>query len=290
MSTTSVPSQHVPSLPAQALGERRGRPRRVPQASRRWQSRRPRRAAYGDALPALRRVRSGHGIGVHATLGDGWRVAGDALAGEINGDPEPRAIRIETVVVPTYEVPRTAPPTEADAGENPAFGKLAGLVLDMKVLAESDAKKLPKQLEPLLAAYRDWIDREHAKLSDPREGLAQFGDAGPVAIANCRRTLQRIEEGLALISKDASACQAFLFMNRSMWPQRPWRSRQARPTHRRGTDPRHGFERPCYRHRSLRDTRCGPRNLAAASVACRSTDGMPAAAPLRRFHGNFIKR
>jgi len=192
----------------------------------------------------------GHGIGVHATLGDGRQVAGDALAGEINGDPEPRAIRIETVVVPTYEVPRTAPTTEADAGENPAFGKLAGLVLDMKVLAESDAKKLPKQLEPLLAAYRDWIDREHAKLSDPREGLAQFGDAGPVAIANCRRTLQRIEEGLALISKDASARQAFLFT------QRPWRSRQARPTHRRGTDPRHGFERTCYRHRSLRDTRC----------------------------------
>jgi len=110
----------------------------------------------------------GHGIGVHATLGDGRQVAGDALASEINGDPEPRAIRIETVVVPTYEVPRTAPPTEADAGENTAFGKLAGLVLDMKVLAESDAKKLPKQLEPLLAAYRDWIDREHAKLSDAR--------------------------------------------------------------------------------------------------------------------------
>ena len=46
------------------------------------------------------------------------------------------AMSIETVVVPTYEVPRTTPPTEEDADENPAFGKLAGLVLDMKLLAE----------------------------------------------------------------------------------------------------------------------------------------------------------
>ena len=114
-------------------------------------------------------------------------------------------VSIETVVVPAYEVPRTTPPTEEDADENPAFGKLAGLVLDMKVLAEADAKKLPKLLEPLVAAYRDWIDREEAKLSDPEEGLAQFGDAGRVAIDNCRPTLKRIEEGLELLTKDSQS-------------------------------------------------------------------------------------
>lgn len=77
----------------------------------------------------------GHGISVHA---------------DVDKDSSDRARSIETVIVPTYEVPRTAPPTEEDAGENPAFGKLAGLVLDMKVLAEADAKKLQKQLAPLV--------------------------------------------------------------------------------------------------------------------------------------------
>ena len=147
----------------------------------------------------------GHGISVHA---------------EVAADSPDMATSIETVIVPTYEVPRTAPPTEEDADDNPAFGKLAGLVLDMKVLAESDAKKLPKQLEPLVAAYREWIDREEAKLKNPKEGLSLFGDAGQVAIDNCRLTLQRIEEGLTLLTKDAKACEAFLFMNRAMWLQR----------------------------------------------------------------------
>ena len=147
----------------------------------------------------------GHGISVHA---------------EVSAESSDRATSIETVVVPTYEVPRTAPPTEEDAGENPAFGKLQGIVLDMKVLAESDAKKLTKQLEPLVVAYKDWIDQEEAKLKDPKEGLSQFGDAGQVAISNCRLTLNRIEEGLALLSKDPKACDAFLFMNRAMWLQR----------------------------------------------------------------------
>ncbi|MFN5284018.1 MAG: helicase, partial [Planctomyces sp.] len=35
-----------------------------------------------------------------------------------------------------------------------------------------------------------------------------------------RQTLQRIEEGLKLLTKDSKACEAFLFMNRAMWMQR----------------------------------------------------------------------
>lgn len=147
----------------------------------------------------------GHGVGVHA---------------EVAENSPDRAVSIETVVVPTYEVPRTTPPTEEDADENPAFGKLVGLVLDMKLLAEADTKSLLKLLEPLVTAYRDWIDREEAKLTDPKEGLAQFGDAGQVAIDNCRFTLKRIEEGLELLTKDSKAFEAFQFMNQAMWLQR----------------------------------------------------------------------
>ena len=147
----------------------------------------------------------GHGVSVHA---------------EASKEFPDRATLVETVIVPTSEIPRTTPPTEADVNTNPAFGKLAGLVLDMKTLAEADAKKLPKQLEPLVIAYRDWIDREEAKLADPKEGLAQFGDAARVAIDNCRITLKRIEEGLELLTKDSKAFESFSFMNRAMWLQR----------------------------------------------------------------------
>jgi hypothetical protein len=147
----------------------------------------------------------GHGISVHA---------------QVAKDSPDRATSIETVIVPCHEVPRTTPPTEEDADENPAFGQLAGMVLDMKLLAEADAKTLPKQMGPLVTAYKEWIDGEEAKLKDPSEGLAQFGDAGRVAIDNCRFTLKRIEEGLELLARDTKAFESFRFMNRAMWLQR----------------------------------------------------------------------
>lgn len=94
----------------------------------------------------------GHGVSVHAEAPEGSSCG---------------ASRIETILVPRHEVPRTTPPTEADADENPAFGKLAGLVLDMKTLAEATPKTLPPMLAPLVVAYRDWIDREEVRLADP---------------------------------------------------------------------------------------------------------------------------
>ena len=81
----------------------------------------------------------GHGVSVHA---------------EVSEESSDRATLIRTEFVPRYEVPRTTPPTEDDADENPAFGKLKGLVLDMKELAEADAKKLPKMLGPLVACLQ----------------------------------------------------------------------------------------------------------------------------------------
>lgn len=147
----------------------------------------------------------GHGVSVHA---DASEEAAD------------KAILIRTEFVPRYEVPRTAPPTEGDVEENPAFGQLKGLILDMKELADADSKKLPKLLSPLITAYREWIDREEAKLHDPNEGLSQFGEAPQVAIDNCRQTLQRIEAGLQLLQQDRQAFEAFQFMNRAMWLQR----------------------------------------------------------------------
>jgi hypothetical protein len=147
----------------------------------------------------------GHGVSVHA---------------QVDPKQPDQAVSIETVIVPTYEVPRTSPPTDADVDRHPAFGKLKGLVVDMKVLAESDGKRLQALMGPLVEAYRDWIEGEAAKLKDPSEKLDAFGDAGQAAINECRSTLQRMEEGLRLLAKDAKALEAFQFMNRAMWLQR----------------------------------------------------------------------
>jgi hypothetical protein len=150
----------------------------------------------------------GHGISVHV---------------ETSPEHRDRAMSIRTEWIPRYEVPRTAPPTEEDADANPAFRLLDGLILDMKVLAEADAKKLPKMLEPLTVAYRQWIDGEAAKLNDPAENLAQFGDAPQYAIDHCRRTLKRIEEGLKLVltDKPVSASMANPTISGSTIPRSP---------------------------------------------------------------------
>ena len=147
----------------------------------------------------------GHGVSVHA---------------QVAADCSDRAVLVRTQMVPRYEVPQTTPPTADDADENPAYGKLNGLVLDMKELAETPAKGLRKKLEPLITAYREWIDGQATKLADSNEGLGQFKDAAETAIENCRTTLHRLEAGLNLIEKNPQAGEAFRFMNRAMWLQR----------------------------------------------------------------------
>lgn len=146
----------------------------------------------------------GHGVGVHV---------------DVSPDPN-HAVRVRTRIVPTYEIPKTTPPTPTDAETNPAFAKLDGLVLDMKALAEANTKQYRPKLKQLVEAYRDWIDREEKRIADPTEGLAAFKHAAQLAITRCRTTLQRIEAGLTLLDKDDKAAQAFQFMNRAMWLQR----------------------------------------------------------------------
>jgi len=146
----------------------------------------------------------GHGIGVHV---------------DVSPDPN-HAVRVRTKVVPSYEIPRTTPPRPEDAEINPAFAKLEGLVLDMKLLAEANPKQYRPMLKPLLDAYQDWIDREEKRIADSAEGLANFKHVAQQAIARCRSTLKRIEAGLDLFDMDDKAGQAFAFMNRAMWLQR----------------------------------------------------------------------
>jgi ribosomal protein L24E len=147
----------------------------------------------------------GHGVSVHA---------------DVSMDRQDRAVRVKTTIIPSYEVAKTTPPTAADANIHPAFAKLAGLVLDMKILADTPQKDLRQKLEPLTLAYKTWIDAQEAKTHDPAEGLPSFKDAAASAITNFRQTLKRIEEGIAVIATDTKGFEAFRFMNRAMWLQR----------------------------------------------------------------------
>ncbi len=103
---------------------------------------------------------------------------------------------------------------------NPAFGKLAGLGLDMRCWPNRTLRDCRKQTRTVVAAYGTGFEREEAKLKERRKDFRSL--VTPVAwpIDNCRLTLKRIEEGLTLLTKDTKACEAFLFMNRAMWLQR----------------------------------------------------------------------
>ena len=141
----------------------------------------------------------GHGVGVHTET--------------LPGDPT-RAIRLSTCVVPSYDVPRTEAPTPIE------IPGLAELVLDMKELAECSAAELPGKLTPLTTAYAAWIAEQTACIDDPDSDLADYHLAAQQAMAECQRTLERIREGIDLLTKNVYAAKAFAFMNRAMWQQR----------------------------------------------------------------------
>lgn len=141
----------------------------------------------------------GHGVAVHATL------------------PAPlaqRATQVETEWVPRFDVPQQTPRAPAD-DEN-----LAGVVMDMKELAELPKIGLIASLRHIETAYRIWIKMEEAKLTLPAEQLAGHEDAAQRAIQRCTRALQRIKAGIDLIEHDPLAEAAFRFANRAMWQQR----------------------------------------------------------------------
>ncbi len=141
----------------------------------------------------------GHGIGVHAET--------------VPGDPT-RAVRLATRVVPTYDVPRTEAPTTIE------IPGLTDLVLDMQGLAESSMPELAGKLMPLATSYETWIAEQTTRINNPDAGLAEYQHVAEQAMEECQRTLVRMKEGIALLSKNRHAAQAFSFMNKAMWQQR----------------------------------------------------------------------
>lgn len=164
---------------------------------------------------------AGHGVSVHVTL------------------PEPNAERatlIETAFIPLAEVAQQVPPTPQDDG----FASLAGLVRDMKVLAEMPKADLVANLRIMEGAYGDWIVREAAKLADPAEGLERHREAVGKTLERCQRMRERIKEGIDVIENDSRAEEAFRFSNRAMWLQRI-RSTYARRVRKKEMAPEEGL-------------------------------------------------
>ena len=141
----------------------------------------------------------GHGVSAHA---------------DVSAHDPTCAYRLTTVVVPTYEVPKTIAPTPAD---QPA---LADLVVDMQTLAETADGGFGAVLTPLVSAYQAWLDAQQARIADPAAQLAGFAPTAAEVLAQGRAALTRIAAGIALLDANTQAADAFRFANRAMWQQR----------------------------------------------------------------------
>ena len=142
---------------------------------------------------------TGHNIAVHVVRdeADPWR-----------------ATRIETTVIPRHEVPRQTGPDESEEVA------LAGLVLDMKELAEAPRSELDRMLRPLPDAYAAWMRRQRDRVGAEGERLSEFAAEAGAALSECDVALSRIRDGLALLQGNEDAAKAFRFANRAMWHQR----------------------------------------------------------------------
>ena len=146
-----------------------------------------------------REFAGGHGVSVAVTLAPG------------SAD---RAVRLATQVAPTYELPETTAPTLAD------IPGLAGLQLDMRLLAIEPLDDILAGLRVLPAAYGEWIAARKVEAGDPNTGLTGYGSIPLDNLRRCERAMARIHEGIALVASDPRAEAAFRFMNQAMWQQR----------------------------------------------------------------------
>ncbi|MEU2662068.1 DISARM system helicase DrmA [Micromonospora sp. NPDC007220] len=148
----------------------------------------------------------GHGTAVHAE--------------PASADPL-RAHEVRTTTVPAHELPFTDVPSSEQDDDLP---KLADVELDMRRLAELAAgpvESLTAALQPLVAGYRAWIDRNEATAADPQRRLDEYGPQVREALRDAREAADRITAGIRLLAaSDPTAREAFGFANRAMYLQR----------------------------------------------------------------------
>jgi hypothetical protein len=144
----------------------------------------------------------GHGISVHATVSE--------------EDPE-RASEVRTAVLPEYEIQVTETPG-LDPEDRPAMRRMiADGLLDMERLADLERDELIAGLKVLTDDYADWISEGRSLV-----GSGSFGyDATATeTMERCALVLERLKEGVEVLSTDDRALAAFRFANRAMAAQR----------------------------------------------------------------------
>lgn len=145
----------------------------------------------------------GHGIAVHAVP---------------SPDDYEKATEIYTVVIPQYEVPVTETPGTLPE-DRPAMQRLYQEgYLDMRHLAKLSRKELIAALSILTDDYAAWIEEEKTKAAQPE--MAHYSAIAQSALDDCKNILDRLREGLHVISENALAWEAFKFANRVMADQR----------------------------------------------------------------------
>ena len=129
-----------------------------------------------------------------------WAV-GHNVSVEAELDENGRCHGVRTCWLPVAFVPRLIP------------GEIAGVELGMDPLASlADAAAARAALGNLPKLYRDWIDQQQGQLP----GLSnRQRDVATALLAEARRAVERIDDGIALLS-DARVLDGFRLMNQAI--------------------------------------------------------------------------
>ncbi|MEF2093318.1 DISARM system helicase DrmA [Bacillus sp. CFBP9009] len=118
-----------------------------------------------------------------------------------------RAGRLQTSILPYYEIPMVIPPVWDKGG-----------TLDMKKLAKiNSSKELKEALEPLCDEYEKWILEQKKEIPQIDESHKEIASAH---MNRCTDSLRRMRNGLNLIINDKTVLKAFCFANEAMALQR----------------------------------------------------------------------
>lgn len=107
-----------------------------------------------------------------------------------------------TAIFPEYEVKPIVPST------------FEGITLSMYDMSDKDRRdNVQASLNALCDEYGEWINSIESEISTLEE---QYVSAARRHVENCRNCLERMRNGVTLLSKDEKVAQAFMWMNKAM--------------------------------------------------------------------------
>ncbi|MYD45473.1 MAG: hypothetical protein F4W92_03900 [Gammaproteobacteria bacterium] len=114
---------------------------------------------------------------------------------------------VRTEVMPTYETKPVLPT------------KLEGLNLCMKRLREGNKESSIRLCALLRDKYAEWIQQKEQDLSAIDDLSLELRQTAMRHLENCRLCLKRIDDGIAILTKDHNVYRAFALMNEAMLMQ-----------------------------------------------------------------------